>query len=541
MLKKTIFESNFIIMKEFIDDLVDYFIHPRLKNNLELYEQSKTSVKAYLLSSFFIISYVTIFEILDKNLTVIKLTCNYIGVIACISTLLLIKWRGTLVASMYIHMFMFLMLISITAYYSGGIYSVDLFWIIIIPMFTFMYNNRKAGYVILTMSLLIFIYFYYMEVHNYRNFRLDNITIGINYEFYNLIAILIFSSMITVFFVSGSQKIKHQLAALRDKELRSIDSKFQYIIENATEIISLHNKNIEVTYISPSVKTILEYDPEELIGVNCRSLFGIESTEYNLPFLQECTTKTGRKVWLEITMNKIYDEIGKGDRFISLARDVTASVLENKRINELREQIANDFHDEIGNKLAAITLNANVLSIKTKDDTELTAILNKIQETSKSLYQNSRDFIWSIDSKSDKLDEIYLYIRDFGEDLFQSLSIHFLPESTNQIILEHVKLPMYSGRHIILICTEILTNAAKHSKCNTVTLSFDLTGDLFTIKITDNGIGFNPNESKSCKGMTSIKKRAAIIGFSLEIKSNTESKGTCISLSKKIQNNKQSI
>lgn len=519
-------------MKTKIDQLVNYFLHPKLKENIEVYEQSKTSVKAYLLSSLFIISYVLIFEIVDDNLSTLKIVCNYFGILACLGTLYLIKYKGTLVESMYLHMFMFLGLISITAYYSGGIYSVDLFWIIIIPMFTFMYNNRKLGYVVLLTAILIFCVFYYLDFINHKNFRLENIEIGLNYEFYSLMAVLIFSSLITVFFISGTQKVKKQLQILREKELRNIDSKFQYIIENANEIISLHNKNVEVTYISPSVKKILEYDPEELIGVNCRTLFGIEATEFNKPFTQECTTKTGNKIWLEITMNQIYDEIGTGDRFISLARDVTSKVLENIRIKELREQIANDFHDEIGNKLAAITLNANILSIKNKDNPELKAILSKIQDTSKSLYQNSRDFIWSIDSKSDDLSEIYMYLRDFGEDFFQALPIQFICNSDSISDFSHIKLPMYSGRHIILICTEIFTNAAKHAECSSIIFEFKIVEGLFSIVIKDNGKGFLCHERKSGKGMTSIQKRAKIINFDINMQSTNL--GTEFVLSKKI-------
>lgn len=525
-------------MIQIINQLVSFFIHPKLyaiEGNYEsakLYEKAKTTVRAYLLTSAFIITYVIAFEAMGQNVSLIKTACNLLASTACLGTLFIIKYRGALILSMYIHMFVFLILLFTSSFYSGGIYSSDIFWIVVVPVFTLMYNDRKLGILIFIISFFIIILMYILEINNYIDFRTDNIKVGPTYEFFNVLSSLIFTSTITLFYVNSAEKSQKQLSLLRDKEVRSIDSKFQYIIENANEIISLHDKNIEVTYISPSVKTILEYEPEEMIGENCRDLFGIEATEYNQLFVQECTTKNGRKVWLEITMNQIYDELGTGDRFISLARDVTDSVLENKRINDLREQIANDFHDEIGNKLAAITLNANVLGLKMKNNVELHSILNKIQETSKSLYQNSRDFIWSIDSKSDKLDEIYIYIRDFGDDFFNSLPIDFIADSSPIIDFENIKLPMYSGRHIILICTEIFTNAAKHSNCNTINFNFTFIDNVLTITIKDNGIGFSKQDLKTGKGMTSMKKRAKIIDFKHEIESNTE--GTTIRLFKKL-------
>lgn len=523
-------------MFQFINQVVSFFIHPRLLakegdyESAKLHEKAKTTVRAYLLTSVFVITYVIVFELMGHQISTIKTVCNILASFACLGTLLLIKYRGALILSMYIHMFAFLTLLFISAYYSGGIYSSDIFWVVVVPIFTLMYNDKRLGILIFIISFFLICLLYVLELKNFGNFRLDNIRIGSDYEFYNVISSLIFTSTITLFYVNSAEKIQKQLAILRDKEVRSIDSKFQYIIENANEIISLHDKNIEVTYISPSVKTILEYDPDEMIGVNCRDLFGIEATEYNQLFIQECTTKYGKKVWLEITMNQIYDELGTGDRFISLARDVTASVLENKRINELREQIANDFHDEIGNKLAAITLNANVLGVKMQDNKDLHSIINKIQETSKSLYQNSRDFIWSIDSKSDNLGEIYMYIRDFGDDFFSSLPINFVADSSPIQEFENIKLPMYSGRHIILICTEIFTNAAKHSNCDTIDFSFTYSNNLFNIIIRDNGKGFNEQEIKNGKGLRSMKKRAQIINFNHEVE--TSSSGTTIRLFK---------
>lgn len=518
-------------MKPILDRLVDYFVHPKLQEDIELYIKVKTAIRAYLLTSLFIVVYIMMYEIVDEHVSLVKRICNYLALLSCILTLYFFKRNGEPLKIMYSHIFAFLGILFTSTYYSGGIYSADIFWLLAVPLFNFMYNDKTLGYISLFVSFLIFSIFYVLEYYGFKDFRLENAEAGVNYEFFNIITITTFVSLITIFHINSAEKIKQELQALKDKEVRNIDTKFQYIIENAKEIISLHNKFVEVTYISPSVRTILEYDPDELIGMNVRTLFGIEATEFNKSFVHECKTKSGKKVWLEITMNRIYDELGTGDRFISLARDVTGSVLESKRINELREQIANDFHDEIGNKLAAITLNANVLSLKMKDN-ELNTILGKIQETSKSLYQNSRDFIWSIDSKSDILGEMYAHIHDFGEDFFQSLPINFIAESSQMALLEKVKLPMYSGRHIILICTEAFTNAAKHSNCDTIIFGFYYENDTLTIKIKDNGIGFNTNDLKNGKGMTSIKKRAKIINFNIKL--HSDNTGTTLTLTKKL-------
>ena len=59
-------------------------------------------------------------------------------------------------------------------------------------------------------------------------------------------------------------------------------------------------------------------------------------------------------------------------------------------------------------------------------------------------------------------------------------------EITLSQLFEKVKLPMYSGRHIILICTEAFTNAAKHANCDTIVFGFFYENDSLIIKIKDN-------------------------------------------------------
>ena len=173
------------------------------------------------------------------------------------------------------------------------------------------------------------------------------------------------------------------------------------------------------------------------------------------------------------------------------------------------------------------------LSMRMQDKPELRDTLNKIEETSKSLYQHSRDFIWSIDSKSDDLREIFSYLRDFGEDFFHSLPVDFLVSSKDFSEQKKVILPMYSGRHIILIFKEAITNAAKHSQCKNITLSLDVSESTFKIILLDDGNGIIEG-SKKGKGLSSIQERAKNIGCTLQINSN--SKGTEIVLEGKLPN-----
>ena len=48
-------------------------------------------------------------------------------------------------------------------------------------------------------------------------------------------------------------------------EVKNVQKKLHSLLENASEVISIYNKNLELSYISPSVTSILGFTPEEMI------------------------------------------------------------------------------------------------------------------------------------------------------------------------------------------------------------------------------------------------------------------------------------
>ncbi|MFM7024164.1 MAG: sensor histidine kinase [Flavobacteriales bacterium] len=185
----------------------------------------------------------------------------------------------------------------------------------------------------------------------------------------------------------------------------------------------------------------------------------------------------------------------------------TQELIERTNMEKVRQQIARDFHDEMGNKLAAITLNSNLLSLSNTTDEKTKDILGKIEITSKVLYQSSRDFIWAIDTKSDDLSEVFDYLKDFGEDFYQSLHINFYT-TTQPETLPKLILPPYFGRHIIMLFKEAMTNAAKYSNCKRVDLSIGIRDNFVFIEVKDDGDGFDRSTIKKGKGLNNMQHRA---------------------------------
>lgn len=208
--------------------------------------------------------------------------------------------------------------------------------------------------------------------------------------------------------------------------------------------------------------------------------------------------------------------------------------LRKEEQDKIRQRTAEDFHDEIGNKLTRINILTNILTRKIKPDVEdAERIIRQIQENTAALYSGTRDIIWSLSPSNDNLYELLNHIRDFGEELFRDTEIQFhfedVPEDWRQI---HV--PIDISRNLIMIFKEALHNSLKYANATSVSMkAYIKTTDTFEIRLIDNGIGFDLATVKKGQGLNNMELRAQRIGGWLYLQSEAN-KGTTILFSFRI-------
>lgn len=215
--------------------------------------------------------------------------------------------------------------------------------------------------------------------------------------------------------------------------------------------------------------------------------------------------------------NQKIEELSK-DKISSLERVLAEKTQE---LSVIRQSLAKDFHDEMGNKLASISILSQAIALN-KDDSitndETKKMLNNINVHAKELYEGTKDFIWSIDFKHDYIFELYIYLREFGESFFSKLNINFLAE-TSISEEEPVRIDPIVGRQVLFICKEIMTNAAKHATCDEVQMNVALVEGLIVLMLSDNGCGFDVDTVKK-RGLNNILRRTEKNGIGLDIKSS---------------------
>lgn len=197
---------------------------------------------------------------------------------------------------------------------------------------------------------------------------------------------------------------------------------------------------------------------------------------------------------------------------------------------KVRMRTAEDFHDEIGNKLTRINILTNVLKNKigkTSPDTE--RIIHQIQDNTGQLYSGTRDILWSLKPANDNLNEILLHIKDFGADLLQDTDIDFVFEGDDTHWNQY-RLPLDVSRNLIMIFKEAMNNCLKYSGATKVILKVNLkTDDRLEMILADNGTGFDLENVPKGHGLDNMNIRASRINGLLTT-NTAPGKGTMITL-----------
>ncbi|GJM33706.1 MAG: hypothetical protein DHS20C18_27070 [Saprospiraceae bacterium] len=184
---------------------------------------------------------------------------------------------------------------------------------------------------------------------------------------------------------------------------------------------------------------------------------------------------------------------------------------------EVRKKAADDFHDELGHRLTKITLFAESLMLQ-KDAFPANSahLLRKIQDNANGLYCSTRDFIWAMNPSKDSALELFIHLRDFGDELFADTAIQFSVEGIKEAHKDHC-LDMDWKRQLVMIFKEAMTNALKHANCTTVVLNIEECDKDITITLVDNGNGFTLNHEKFGYGLGSMFNRSKKVGGQLEV------------------------
>lgn len=198
----------------------------------------------------------------------------------------------------------------------------------------------------------------------------------------------------------------------------------------------------------------------------------------------------------------------------------------------IRNELALDFHDQIGNKLASLLNLSKYLATNLEGDLRHQA-LQQIEKYSGEIYEDFRDFLWTQKSENNYFNELMDYLKDYIEDYLKLSPINFYTKRT-PLILTDYKLNFNNSRDILAIFKEALTNAYKHAKASKFVFEVLETQEFFEITLIDDGIGYDPLTVSKGNGLHNIVKRAdRIKGAKIYLMSDVNGSAVKLLLNKK--------
>ena len=120
------------------------------------------------------------------------------------------------------------------------------------------------------------------------------------------------------------------------------------ILEHAIDIITCNSPTGICEYVSPSVRSLLGYEPEEMIGRHQFEIFHPDDVQAVAArqfedidkFTCRVLHKDGRYVWFETTLKFIRDELGGVQKIIGVGRDITERTLTEQALIRSEKKLA---------------------------------------------------------------------------------------------------------------------------------------------------------------------------------------------------------
>ncbi|HEY4155602.1 MAG TPA: 7TM diverse intracellular signaling domain-containing protein [Puia sp.] len=208
-----------------------------------------------------------------------------------------------------------------------------------------------------------------------------------------------------------------------------------------------------------------------------------------------------------------------------LIEQLKANELLQTRLQQIRNKIAQDLHDDIGSTLSSISILSD-LAMKEKDSVQTIATMKEINTHSIQLMERMDDIVWSINPKNDTLENLMMRIRHFATTLFEARNIDY--RIRIQPDINQVKIPLDYRQHIYLVLKEAINNLVKYSGATESGIHIWFDEQKLSMEVTDNGKGFDVSVQYPGNGIYGMQNRAGSMNAELEIRSGPETGTTLL-------------
>ncbi|QIA09341.1 PAS domain S-box protein [Draconibacterium halophilum] len=347
-----------------------------------------------------------------------------------------------------------------------------------------------------------------------------------------------------------------------EKRIIESEKKYRLLAENTTDVISLLDKEGRFVYVSPSIKNVSGYEPDELLGKKSCTFFHPKDTQLvvadsywnrlksglSISLNYRFISKDGEYEWMESKRQPVFNNKNELVKIVSTSRTITERIereqeIENyhKTLKKLtteislveekqRKEIAVNIHDHLSQLLVVSKMKlTDILSeiSNSNTQTELKTVVNYISEA----LENTRKI--TFDLSPPILYELGLI--ETMHWLVEKIQNEHPIETVFITSLEELELSESNLILIFRIIQELVNNTVKHARADFLKIKIDVTDNLLQIDVADDGVGFNVNALPKAKigkggfGLFTIRERVQNLDGNISIYSE-KGKGTQVEI-----------
>jgi len=295
------------------------------------------------------------------------------------------------------------------------------------------------------------------------------------------------------------------------KELKKRERLLSLVTDNMLNVVGQIDAEGTFQYISPSIKTILGYDPQEILGesvfkfinlthpddqINVSSTFMEANISYLPGEVQHRFRRAdGSYIWVESLGNPLFNEKNQYNGVVFSMTDINSLKAAEENLTtslEEKELLLRELHHRVKNNMQIISSLLSLQSLHIKDKRDL-KIFESSQNRVKTMALIHEELYSSQDFSHINLSD---YIRNLTKELLTSY-IGDPGRVQLTVNVEDINMELETAIPLGLLINEIVANSVNHAfphgQTGEIIVDLKRDGDSFILKMSDDGIGIPPN------------------------------------------------
>ena len=345
-------------------------------------------------------------------------------------------------------------------------------------------------------------------------------------------------------FLESGAIVTHQ----NETETKRAETRYGELLDSVRAIVWRAEPTFRTTYVSKQVEEILGYPPEAWIEnpelwkerihpddrdwVFEHSAHAVsEGRKHTFEYRMEAAD--GRTVWLRNLVTVIVEN-GQPRELMGVSVDITERKLAEEAQRDLpqrllqaqeqeRASIARDLHDDIGQKLAILSITLSRLEKDCARDPGKFALARESHLLALKIAEDTRRMSHGLHPSSLALLGLSAAVRQKCNEFAEGTSA-----AVDQYVGEvPSNLPKDVATSVFRVLQECLHNIAKHSKARNVEVKLWAEPGEIRLLVDDDGVGFEPEKATTAQGLglASMHERVRLVRGSLQLRS-TPGEGT---------------